>query len=130
MMVKEMAPQLNSSEIADIYFSIKKQKTISLRNLSRCLSYLNRNKEIYTFKRALYDALLLGFQEKTMLKKFEDFTPPKMIKGFTEMHGFLVESGTHKHEGEPEIFHLTDTFLEHLKDFLRAIAGTELPVLL
>ena len=49
----------------------------------------------------MYDALLLGFQEKTMLKKFEDFTPPKMIKGFTEMHGFLVESGTHKHEGEP-----------------------------
>ena len=25
---------------------------------------------------------------------------------------------------------MTDTFLEHLKDFLRAIAGTELPVLL
>lgn len=29
-----------------------------------------------------------------------------------------------------EIFHLTDTFKTHLKDLLRAIAGTELPVLL
>ncbi len=28
------------------------------------------------------------------------------------------------------MFHLTNTFSEHLKDFLRAIAGTELPVLL
>lgn len=41
-----------------------------------------------------------------------------------EIQGFLVETRTHKHEGQPEIFHLTTTFLEHLKDFLRAIAGT------
>lgn len=53
-----------------------------------------------------------------------------MMKGFTEMHGFLVETGPYIHEGEPEVFHLTETFLELLKDFLRAIAGTELPVLL
>jgi midasin (ATPase involved in ribosome maturation) len=64
MMVSEIAPQLNASEIADIYFEVKKHQTVSLRNLSRCLSYLNRNKEIYGFKRALYDALLLGFQKK------------------------------------------------------------------
>ena len=33
-------------------------------------------------------------------------------------------------ENAIEIFHLTQTFKQHLKDFLRAIAGTELPVLL
>ena len=45
------------------------------------------------------------------------------------MEGFLLEKGSYS-EQEAEIFHLTDTFKGHLKDLLRAIAGTELPVLL
>ena len=76
-MISELTPQLNSSEIADIYFEVKKHKTVSLRNLSRCLSYLNRNKNVYGFKRALYDALLLGFQSKELLKKYQDLSIPK-----------------------------------------------------
>jgi hypothetical protein len=68
---------------------------------------LNRNKETYSFKRALYDALVLGFQHKLLLKKFKDVTPPNPSKGFTIMHGFLIENGEHIHEGEPEVFHLT-----------------------
>jgi midasin (ATPase involved in ribosome maturation) len=44
MMIREIVPQLNAGEIADIYFDVKKKQTVSLRNLSRCLSYLNRNK--------------------------------------------------------------------------------------
>lgn len=103
---------------------------MSLRNLSRCLAYLNRNKEIYTFNRAKYDALVLGFQHKKILKQYEDLTQPKLLPNHTLMNGFLVEKGEYQHVGDPEVFHLTETFLEHLKDFLRAIAGTQLPVLL
>jgi midasin (ATPase involved in ribosome maturation) len=44
MMVREIAPQLNCGEIAEIYFDVKKKETVSLRNLARCLNYLNRNK--------------------------------------------------------------------------------------
>jgi hypothetical protein len=61
--------------------------------LARCLNYLSRNKEIYSFKRALYDALLLGFQNKQLLRHFEDLTPPKPMAGYTELHGFLVQTG-------------------------------------
>lgn len=82
-MVQEISPQLAPSEISQIYFEVKKHKIISLRNLSRCLAYLNRNKEVYTFKRALYDALVLGFQEKKILKQYEDLTIPKSMHGFT-----------------------------------------------
>jgi midasin (ATPase involved in ribosome maturation) len=40
---------------------IKKIKTISLRNLSRALTYINKNKEIYGWNRCVYDGLMLGF---------------------------------------------------------------------
>jgi len=60
-MVKSLCPQLNSSDIADIYFEIKKLKTVSLRNLCRSLSYINKNKDIYGMQRAIYDGLVLGY---------------------------------------------------------------------
>lgn len=41
----------------------------------------------------------------------------------------MLSQGPFQEKGS-EIFHLTDTFKSHLKDFLRAIAGTDLPVLL
>jgi midasin (ATPase involved in ribosome maturation) len=60
-MVKSICPQLNPCDIADIYFEMKKIKTVSLRNLSRSLSYINKNKDIYGMQRAIYDGLLLGY---------------------------------------------------------------------
>jgi midasin (ATPase involved in ribosome maturation) len=44
MMTKELCPQLNPCEISELYLEIKKTKTISLRNLSRALGYINRNR--------------------------------------------------------------------------------------
>ena len=99
MMVKEITPQLHPSELSSIYFQVKKQKTVSLRNLSRCLSYINRNCKNYTWKRALYDGLVLGFHVKSLLKSYEDFTQPKKTPGFIELHGFLVEKGDYIEEG-------------------------------
>lgn len=64
MMTKEICPQLNPQDVSDIYFIIKKTRTISLRNLSRALTYINRNKEIYGWGRSVYDGLMLGFGEK------------------------------------------------------------------
>ncbi len=64
MMRKELCPQLNPQDVSDIYFIIKKTRTISLRNLSRALAYINRNKEIYGWGRSVYDGLMLGFGEK------------------------------------------------------------------
>ena len=123
---------MNPSEISDLYFKVKAKRTVSLRNLSRCLSYVNRNTKIYTAKRALFDGLVLGFQEKEMLKPElkanQSYTPKNIPEGFVELKGFFIEKGSYP--GEEEDFHLTDTFSEHLKDLLRAIAGTELPVLL
>lgn len=72
----------------------------------------------------MYDALILGFQSKKLLKGYVDSTVPKNVPNFTQIQGFLIETGNFIHEGESEVFHLTDTFQEHLKDFLRAIAGT------
>ena len=99
LMVKEITPQLSPSTIADIYFKVKRHQTISLRNLSRCLTYVNRNCSEYSWKRALYDGLILGFQNKTILSEFEDHTLPKAKPHQMELSGFLVEKGTHAHQG-------------------------------
>ena len=61
MMVTEICPQLNPSDISSLYFNIKGIKTISLRNLSRALHYINKNKDIYGWNRSAYDGLMLGF---------------------------------------------------------------------
>lgn len=129
MMVKQLCPQLNEYQIAELFFSIKQIKTTSLRNLSRALAYINKNKEIYGWPRSVYDGLMLGFGEKELLKPFLNQFVPKLIPGMVEISGFLVSQGPYK-ENTTQIFHLTDTFKSHLKDFLRAIAGTDLPVLL
>lgn len=60
---------------------IKKIKTISLRNLSRALTYINKNKEIYGWNRCVYDGLMLGFNQKEMLKKYYDDSIPKCSLG-------------------------------------------------
>lgn len=104
-------------------------KTVSLRNLSRALAYINRNKDTYGWNRSVYDGLMLGFGDKELLKKYYNETVPKIGPGMVEISGFLLQKGQQQ-EDTGEIFHLTDTFKAHLKDLLRAIAGTELPVLL
>jgi midasin len=75
---------------------------------------------------------MIGFQVKSKLVKWKDESVGfgDGGSGAMVMQGFLVEKGAFVYKGEPEVFHLTETFLEHLKDFLRAIAGTDLPVLL
>lgn len=100
-----------------------------MRNLSRTLNYINKNKDLYGWSRSVYDGLMLGFGEKEVLKSFANETVPKVIPGTVEISGFLMVKGPFE-EKTAEIFHLTETFKEHLKDFLRAIAGTDLPVLL
>lgn len=64
MMIKEICPQLNEYQISELFFNIKKIKTISLRNLSRALNYINKNREVYGWSRSVYDGLMLGFGEK------------------------------------------------------------------
>jgi midasin len=64
-----------------------------------------------------------------LLKKYLNESVPKVTPGRVEISGFLLEKGDYQTD-IGEIFHLTDTFKSHLKDLLRAIAGTELPVLL
>jgi hypothetical protein len=102
---------------------------VSLRNLSRSLAYINKNREVYGWQRATYDGLMLGYGEKEILARYKNEVAPKEKVGFKLIHGFLMEEGPLQ-DLNVEIFHLTTTFSEHLKDFLRAIAGTELPVLL
>lgn len=68
MMVQNLAPTLDPIKLADIYFEAKSKNTISLRNLSRCLAYYNKNCSDYGYKRALHDALLLGFKYNDMFK--------------------------------------------------------------
>ena len=63
-MTKEICSQLNPTEIADLYFDIKKLKTVSLRNLARALAYINKNRDVYGWNRSMYDGLMLGFGEK------------------------------------------------------------------
>ena len=77
LMVSTLCPQLNPEEIADIYFEIKKQKTVSLRNLSRAMAYINKNRETYGWQRAMYDGLVLGFGEKDLLAKYKNEQLPK-----------------------------------------------------
>ncbi len=93
------------------------------------MAYINKNREVYGWQRAMYDGLMLGYGEKDILARYKNEVPPKEKDGYKLIHGFLMEEGPLK-DLKVEIFHLTKTFSEHLKDFLRAIAGTELPVLL
>ncbi len=85
MMTKEICPQLNPQDVSDIYFIIKKTRTISLRNLSRALAYINRNKEVYGWGRSVYDGLMLGFSEKQLLKVFLNESVPKPTPGMIEI---------------------------------------------
>jgi midasin (ATPase involved in ribosome maturation) len=64
MMTKQLCPQINENDVSSIYFQIKKNNTISLRNLTRALAYINKNKDIYGWNRSLYDGLMLGFSHK------------------------------------------------------------------
>lgn len=64
-----------------------------------------------------------------MLKGYFNESVPKATPNYIEISGFLLAKGNYQ-EPNAEIFHLTETFKAHLKDLLRAIAGTELPVLL
>lgn len=93
------------------------------------MAYINKNRETYGWQRATYDGLVLGYGEKELLVKYKNELSPKEKAGYKLIHGFLMEEGPLRDQ-KVEIFHLTKTFSEHLKDFLRAIAGTELPVLL
>lgn len=70
MMVKELCPQLDPFQISSLFFEVKKLKTVSLRNLSRALHYINKNREVYGWQRSVYDGLMLGFGEKQLLKPF------------------------------------------------------------
>lgn len=81
MMTKEICPQLHAHQISTLYLQIKKTKTISLRNLSRALAYVNKNKEIYGWNRSVYDGLMLGFGQKELLKKYYNDTVPKCSPG-------------------------------------------------
>lgn len=81
MMTKQICPQLNALQISNLYMEIKKIKTISLRNLSRALAYINKNKEIYGWNRSVYDGLMLGFGQKELLKKYYNDSIPKCPPG-------------------------------------------------
>lgn len=50
---------------------------MSLRNLSRSLAYINKNREVYGWQRAMYDGLMLGYGEKDVLAKYKNEVPPK-----------------------------------------------------
>lgn len=70
----------------------------------------------------MYDGLMLGFGEKEILKGFYNDNVPKCAEGQIAISGFLLVQGPERFQ--TEVFHLTNTFKEHLKDLLRAIAGT------
>ena len=65
--------------MSELYFEIKKDKgvNLSLRNLSRALVYINRNKDVYGLNRAIYDGLMLGYGCRESLKELECLTEPK-----------------------------------------------------
>lgn len=94
MMVKEICPQLNPSDISSLFFNIKSFKTISLRNLSRSLHYINRNKDLYGWNRSAYDGLMLGFGQKKLLTPFFNDQVPKILPGTIEISGFLLNLGS------------------------------------
>lgn len=74
---------------------MRKKKTLSLRNLSRALQYINANREFYG-RRADYDGLLLGFGDKEALSKFEHRQPNYAEReGYTFVEGFWVKRGSH-----------------------------------
>lgn len=66
MFISRKCPSLNSKELTTLYLDLKQKKTISLRNLSRALNYINANREFYG-QRAIYDGLVLGFGDKSLL---------------------------------------------------------------
>ena len=82
MMTNDLCPQLNKIEIAELFFKIRKNKTISLRNLSRALLYINRNRGVYGWERSVYDGLMLGFGEKSLLEKYQNESVPKITEGW------------------------------------------------
>jgi midasin (ATPase involved in ribosome maturation) len=90
MMSKELCPQLNPCEIAELYFELKKTKTISLRNLSRALAYINHNKDTYGWSRSVYDGLMLGFGQKDLLRKYLNESAPKPTPNSILLEGFLL----------------------------------------
>jgi len=49
--------------------------------LTRALNYINRNKDTYGWNRSVYDGLMLGFGEKTLLKGYFNQTVPKISPG-------------------------------------------------
>jgi hypothetical protein len=71
-------------------------KTVSLRNLTRALNYINRNKDTYGWNRSVYDGLMLGFGEKALLKHFYNDQIPKVRPGTLEISGFLLNEGSHR----------------------------------
>jgi hypothetical protein len=74
---------------------LKTKKTISLRNLSRALNYINANRDFYG-QRAIYDGLVLGFGEKAALEKYDCKLPPAIEReGYAIIQGFWVKKGSH-----------------------------------
>lgn len=130
LFINSKCPSLNAEDLTTLYFEMRKTKTLSLRNLSRALNYININREFYG-PRAVYDGLLLGFNDKPALAKYECKQPNNTFReGYTFIEGFWVKRGIHPNEPMEGQFKLTAKFREHLMDLLRAIAGTDLPVLL
>lgn len=70
---------LDSNKLTDLYFDLKKTRTLSLRNLSRALNYINTNRSIYG-ERAIFDGLVLGFGEKQPFAEYANKTVKLQIK--------------------------------------------------
>lgn len=130
LFISSKCHSLNAVDITNLYFEMRKTKTLSLRNLSRALSYININRDFYG-ARAVYDGLLLGLGDKQALSKYECKLPSNTPReGYAFIEGFWVKRGSHPNELMEKQFKLTAKFKEHLTDLLRAVAGTDLPVLL